>query len=123
MINRCILVAACAIATTSTAACGQPTVSSGDPGTSQAPSVASVPADDAFIAATAAHLCAVQSTVYPDAASLAAAYAATPNYGNLTASQVQTLKQRLTTDTAFSERLTQQLTTDCRPAPAPSTGR
>lgn len=120
MINRCALVAACAIATTLTAGCGQPALPGGDPGTSPAPSVAPVSADGAFIAATAAHLCRVQSTVYPDAASLAAAHAATPDYGKLTPSQVQTFKQRLTSDPTFSAQLKRQLTTTCRPTPAPS---
>jgi hypothetical protein len=73
-------------------------------------------AEDTFIGTTAAHLCNVQFTVYDDPAALAKAYSSVPQYPGLTAQQVSAFQQRLTTDAAFSARLTRQLETACHPA-------
>jgi hypothetical protein len=76
--------------------------------------------DESFIAATAQHLCGVQSTVYDNPKALADAYRATPTYAGLTPAQIQTFQQRLATDRDFSARLTVKLQADCRPAASPS---
>ncbi|GID96236.1 hypothetical protein ACFQFC_38905 [Amorphoplanes digitatis] len=72
-------------------------------------------AEDAFITATAAHLCTVQSTVYDNPAEMAKAYAATPAYPGLTKAQVTQLRERLTADATFADRLTTNLQTTCKP--------
>jgi hypothetical protein len=72
-------------------------------------------AEDNFIGTTAAHLCNVQSTVYDDTRALAAAYQSPPPYPGLDAAQVAGFQKRLTTDAAFSARLTNQLRAICHP--------
>ncbi|MET8152807.1 hypothetical protein ACIBSW_09290 [Actinoplanes sp. NPDC049668] len=72
-------------------------------------------AEDTFITATAAHLCSVQSTVYDDPAEMAKAYAATPAYPGLTKTQVTQLRQRLTDDATFADRVSTNLQTTCKP--------
>jgi hypothetical protein len=74
--------------------------------------------EDAFIGATAAHLCNVQLTVYDDPKALSDAYGSTTAYPGISADQVAALKKRLTTDSAFGARLARQLSTTCRPATA-----
>lgn len=72
--------------------------------------------DELFVTATAAHLCRIQSTVYPDPAAQAAAYNATPRYpAELTAEQIAQRVQRLRTDVALSAAITQRLSGTCRP--------
>lgn len=85
-------------------ACG-----SGD-GAAPAPSSAD---ERAFLDATAEHLCAVQSTVYDDAAELSAAYDAAPDVPGVSTAAVSTLEERLTTDPAFSQRLLEKVTATC----------
>ncbi|GAA3447743.1 hypothetical protein [Planomonospora venezuelensis] len=75
--------------------------------------------EEIYLAATAAHLCAVQSTVYSDPKEMAEAYAAAPEYPGLTGGQISELDRRLDGDAAFSARLTQRLADTCRPAAAP----
>jgi hypothetical protein len=72
-------------------------------------------AENNFIGTTAAHLCNVQSTVYDDTRALAAAYQSPPPYPGLDAAQVAGFQKRLTTDAAFSARLTNQLRAICHP--------
>jgi hypothetical protein len=72
-------------------------------------------AEDAFIGATAAHMCDVGQTVYDDAKALAAAYQSPPAYPGLTSQQVTDLTQRLRTDQTLNARLTQQLQATCKP--------
>ncbi|GCD89881.1 hypothetical protein [Nocardioides sp. LS1] len=69
--------------------------------------------EQAFLDATAKHLCTVQSTVYDDAAELSAAYDAAPDVPGVPAATVSTLAKRLTTDPAFSQRLLQEVRTTC----------
>jgi hypothetical protein len=76
-------------------------------------------AEDAFIGATAVHLCNVQTTVYDDQKTLAAAYNAVPSYDGLSAEQVKRFQRRLANDRALSARLATQLATSCRPKAAP----
>jgi len=71
-------------------------------------------AEDAFIGATAAHMCNVQLTVYDDPKALADAYRAAPEYPGLTADQVTDLQRRLVTDAALTDRLAKQLQATCR---------
>ncbi len=70
-------------------------------------------AEGSFLAATAAHLCTVQSGVYDDAAELAAAYAASAEYDGLSAAQIAELTARLTADPAFSEQLREAIADTC----------
>lgn len=79
---------------------------------------ASVPAtkadEEAFLGATAAHLCNVSSTVFDNPKAMSEAYAANPAYPGLNAAQVESLQLRLTTDRGFAARLTAQLRAACR---------
>ncbi|RZU46599.1 hypothetical protein EV385_6674 [Krasilnikovia cinnamomea] len=68
-----------------------------------------------FIAATAAHLCTVQSTVYDDPKAMADAYQATPDYPGLTKAQVTAFQQKLTSDSAFAKQLSTNLQQTCKP--------
>jgi hypothetical protein len=70
-------------------------------------------AEDAFLAATAVHLCNVQAAVYDDPKALAAAYNTPPSYPGLTVDQVAGFQARLRNDAAFAGRLTQQLRQSC----------
>ncbi|MFI5494214.1 hypothetical protein [Actinoplanes sp. NPDC051859] len=72
--------------------------------------------EERFLAATAAHLCEVQSTVYTDAKELAAAYAKKPTYSGVSAADVKTLTKKLNSDSEFSAQLTQLMATSCKPA-------
>ncbi|WP_030171830.1 hypothetical protein [Spirillospora albida] len=75
--------------------------------------------DELFVNVTAAHLCRIQSTVFPDAATQAAAYAAAPRYpAELTADQVAERVRRLRTDAALSKAVTDRLSATCRPGGA-----
>jgi hypothetical protein len=96
---------------------GSPTeaISHGPAGTADVRTAAQK-AEDTFIGTLAAHLCNVQSTVYDDTGALAAAYQSVPSYPGLDAGQVTAFQQRLTTDPAFSTRLTNQLKATCHPA-------
>jgi hypothetical protein len=90
-------------------------VSQGPAGTADVRTAAQK-AEDTFIGTLAAHLCNVQSTVYDDTKALAAAYQSAPSYPGLDAGQVAAFQKRLTTDPAFSARLTNQLKATCHPA-------
>jgi hypothetical protein len=57
----------------------------------------------------------VQSTVNDDPRSLAEAYNSAPPYPGLTAGQIRSFRERLTTDAGFSARLNKQLGTACKP--------
>lgn len=86
--------------------------------TTPAPSEAATPAagasaESAFLAATAAHLCEVQSDLFEDPAELAAAYASTPEYAGLSEDLVDDLTARLTADPAFSEELRREIAHTC----------
>lgn len=70
-------------------------------------------AQQSYVRANAAHLCAVQATVYGTSKELAAAYAATPDYPGLSAAQVKAFGQRMATDVGFSAQLAQELRTGC----------
>jgi hypothetical protein len=87
------------------------------PATPAAAPAAAAPAsaEDVFVLATAAHLCAVQSTVYDDPAAMAAAYEATPEYPGLTPAQVKDLQQRMANDTALIGRVSDNLQQTCKP--------
>ncbi|MEV1289723.1 hypothetical protein [Micromonospora sp. NPDC049679] len=76
--------------------------------------------DESFIAATAQHLCGVQSRVYDNPKALADDYRATPTYAGLTPAQVRAFQQRLAVDREFSARLTAKLRADCRPTASPT---
>ena len=86
------------------------------PAATPSPSAAHNAAEDAFIGTTAAHLCNVQSAVYDDTKTLAAAYESPPAYPGISAEQVAAFQKRLITDPAFSARLTAQLKKACHPA-------
>jgi hypothetical protein len=77
-------------------------------------------AETSFIDATAAHLCAVQSRVYPDPSALAAAYQSSPQYPGLSEAQVGAFRQRLAADAAFAGRLAQRVQATCGAHPTPS---
>ncbi|GAA2641540.1 hypothetical protein GCM10010399_89180 [Dactylosporangium fulvum] len=66
-----------------------------------------------FLAATAAHLCSVQSRVYTDPSAMASAYASQPVYQDLTAEQVTEFQQRIVSEPAFADRLTRQIQQTC----------
>jgi hypothetical protein len=97
----------------------------GDGGAKPAPSeAADRRTEDAFIGATAAHLCNVQLTVYDDPKALADAYGSTTAYPGISGEQVAALRKRLTTDSEFGARLAKQLATTChRPRPGSGCGR
>jgi len=91
----------------------------GDGGAKPAPSeAADRRTEDAFIGATAAHLCNVQLTVYDDPKALADAYGSTTAYPGISGEQVAALRKRLTTDSEFGARLAKQLATTCHPPTA-----
>jgi hypothetical protein len=71
-----------------------------------------------FLDATAAHLCSVQSQVYTDPGAMASAYASRPIYTDLTTAQVDELQQRVISDPAFADRLTQRIQATCATAAA-----
>ncbi|GGM09195.1 hypothetical protein ACFFX1_01440 [Dactylosporangium sucinum] len=111
-----LLVLLAAAATSATAGCG------GSSGTTEAtmaaPTRAASPSASAspeaqFLAATAAHLCSVQSRVYTDPAAMASAYAAQPRYQGLSDAQIGEFQQRTISDPAFAERLTRQVQQTC----------
>ncbi|MFB9447857.1 hypothetical protein Dvina_13365 [Dactylosporangium vinaceum] len=66
-----------------------------------------------FLDATAQHLCSVQSQVYTDPAAMASAYATRPIYTDLTTAQVDEFQQRVISDPAFADRLTQRIQATC----------
>lgn len=72
-------------------------------------------AEDTFITINAAHLCTVQSTVYDNPQDMDAAYRSTPPYPGLDTAQIKQFQQRLTTDSAFAERLSSHLRQTCKP--------
>jgi hypothetical protein len=78
-------------------------------------------AETIYLDATAVHLCAVQSRVYTDPKELADAYATPPPYPQLTAAQVTTFNQRVTSDAAFATRLTDRVKSTCGATPAAAT--
>ena len=67
----------------------------------------------AFLAATAAHLCDVQSGVYDDPAELAAAYAQAPEYDGISDGEVADLMARLSADPAFTAELRKEIAETC----------
>jgi hypothetical protein len=74
-----------------------------------------------FLDATAAHLCSVQSQVYTDPNAMASAYASRPLYTDLTDAQVDAFQQRVVSDPAFADRLTQRIQSTCgAPGTAPT---
>lgn len=100
------------------AGCGQDTDVESTPvpaegSTSAVGSAPDAAAESAFLAATAAHLCEVQSGVYADAAELASAYALAPAYDELSDEHVAELTARLAADPAFSEELRQAIADSC----------
>jgi len=72
-------------------------------------------AEDTFSTITAAHLCAVQSTVYANLKAMAAAYAEVPPYPGLTTGQVAGFRARMAQDKAFAGRVYTQLQASCKP--------
>lgn len=96
-------------------ACGG-TSASDDPATASNRSgrtVSSSGAEDEFLRLTAAHLCAVQGTVYDDPAALASAYDEAPDYPGLSEKQVADLAKRVQSDPDFSAALLEQVATTC----------
>ncbi|GGK34835.1 hypothetical protein GCM10010124_29370 [Pilimelia terevasa] len=84
---------------------------------------AAVDVESRFVAATAAHLCRVQSTVYSDPGAMASAYARPPDYPDVPADQVAALRGRLKSDPALADRLAAELKATCHPggaSPTPS---
>ena len=117
MIRRALPACVLLVALAGCSSGGTPTeaISRGPAGTADVRTAAQK-AEDTFIGTLAAHLCNVQSTVYDDTKALAAAYQSVPSYPGLDAGQVAALQKRLTTDPAFSTRLTNQLKATCHPA-------
>jgi hypothetical protein len=122
--RKTLIAAAVAAVTVATTSC------SGDPSPRGAPAPATQTsgtadartaehrAEDTFIAATAVHLCTVQSTVYDDPKAMADAYNTVPPYPGISTAQVQKLRQRLTSDAAFAALLTTRLQQTCKPPTA-----
>lgn len=69
--------------------------------------------EDLFLAQTAAHLCEVQGTVYPDQESLAVAYESLPDYAEIPSAAVARLTERLRTDARFSRLLNEHIAEEC----------
>ncbi|GAA2747913.1 hypothetical protein GCM10009868_39290 [Terrabacter aerolatus] len=89
---------------------------SGCGATRQGPAERETVAPDAsqtFLAITAAHFCSVQGSSYQNPKAMADAYAATPSYPGLTATQVTGLTDRLARDAAFHRRLTTLIKRTC----------
>jgi hypothetical protein len=116
--SRALLAAATlAVVATGTAACGK---SSDDtkqgmqaPKASASASLNPDRRETIFLDATAQHLCAVQAQVYTDPSAMASAYASRPIYTDLTTAQVDAFQQRVITDSAFADRLTQRVQATC----------
>jgi ABC-type uncharacterized transport system auxiliary subunit len=119
--SRALLAAAVLALAAGLAACGDSSDNAGDNTTQQmtAPkptASASLTADrreTIFLDATAAHLCSVQSQVYTDPSAMASAYASRPIYTDLSTDQVESFQQRVISDAAFADRLTQRIQATC----------
>ncbi|MFI5909456.1 hypothetical protein [Dactylosporangium sp. NPDC051541] len=118
--SRALLAAATlAVVAAGISACGKSASNNGPDNTNQemkAPKASATAADrpeTTFLDATAQHLCSVQSQVYTDPAAMASAYASQPLYTDLTAAQVEQFQQRVISDPAFADRLTQRVQATC----------
>ena len=111
--------AVAALVLTGVAACGRSSSSEGTeqqmhaPQASASASLTPQRREAIFLDATAAHLCAVQSQVYTDPSAMASAYASRPLYTDLTPAEVDGFQQRVLSDPAFADRLTQRIQATC----------